>query len=643
MKRIYQLSSSLCIALQLLACGGGSEVPSGDGGAGASSSQAGSAGQGGSAGTTTVTASPTVDTLAVEPFFAGTEVSVQLVASGGTGGPYTWSFEGELPDGLTLSESGLLSGAATAAAAGQESIVQVVATDKDGKASASVELKILVGAREWFYFANGPAIGGPRVPQLLSTTDVTDKPFDLLSDVTLVDEGATQVGFSPDGRFAYALVTRKIAGEATNEQVFFIADLIVARGEKPKAVELFKVEAGLIMGLSWSPDASKLAYWPTKSAGQIRVVDVAVGADAPVAVSPQSFNNVEKVYWAQNQRLAWNEASANGGEPPYLMVAEFKDESWITTTLKTRTTVYAGSTSLPRFFLSENPPDIYGDEKSFGEIIDREEDSTYQGVYFPSPSLACWYMRAADFASAGASLNCGNEGGVKELLTFPVPIETDTTLIWRNTRFLAAWVDDEHVWLSNSIQGSTGSPPYRTENFAITLNKDAAEKVQVTPVKTKAGWTTLKWISSEAKTSVMQHWPYYQSSRSAYICSEAGVCEQILPHGVIDALYLSPGGSVVITTSNGLINLSGATVQTSHREIVTGPSRGLKISLDYFNPGAVDSSEKWVVAHLDDLGLALCSTAATSSDDCYVVTDKVLGTCSGDTNCRNILLAGFQP
>ena len=68
---------------------------------------------------------------------------VQLEGSGGTGGPYTFSATG-LPDGLTLSASGLLSGTPTTSG---NSSYTVTVTDKDGNTGSGGTCGVSINAR----------------------------------------------------------------------------------------------------------------------------------------------------------------------------------------------------------------------------------------------------------------------------------------------------------------------------------------------------------------------------------------------------------------------------------------------------------------------------------------------------------------
>jgi hypothetical protein len=122
-------------------------------------------------------------------------VHIELNAQGGVT-PLRWRVtRGELPAGLSLSEDGVLSGAATKA--GPATFVVTVSDNNKPAQERSQEFTIRIAAPLTVEWSRPPKVNGQRVEGAIKVTNDTEDDFDLTEVVMAVNEigRATAIGY----------------------------------------------------------------------------------------------------------------------------------------------------------------------------------------------------------------------------------------------------------------------------------------------------------------------------------------------------------------------------------------------------------------------------------------------------------------
>jgi len=142
-------------------------------------------------GTTTVPAAPSITTVTLTPATMGQAYSQQFAATGGT--PITWSYTGNLPEGMSLSTTGLLSGTPTA-----EGSFRFALKASNSTGSSTKQLTLVVTGAEYTVTEGLNADWIQGTADGLTFQGSGEKSFTVRIDGSTVAED--KLSFSEDGR-----------------------------------------------------------------------------------------------------------------------------------------------------------------------------------------------------------------------------------------------------------------------------------------------------------------------------------------------------------------------------------------------------------------------------------------------------------
>jgi hypothetical protein len=127
---------------------------------------------------------------------AGAEVQMELHASGGVP-PYLWTVsDGELPEGITLSPTGMLAGRPVKA--GKLSVKVKVADSSHPRQSAEKDLKVVISAALLFDWLEPPKVRDNRIDGSVQVSNGSTDPFELtvvIEAVATENQRATAIGY----------------------------------------------------------------------------------------------------------------------------------------------------------------------------------------------------------------------------------------------------------------------------------------------------------------------------------------------------------------------------------------------------------------------------------------------------------------
>ena len=127
---------------------------------------------------------------------AGAEFQVQLHASGGIP-PYLWTVsEGELPEGITLSPTGMLAGRPVKA--GKLNVKVMVADSSHPRQSAQKDLQTVVSAALMLDWLEAPKVRDNRIDGSVQVSNGSTDPFELtviIEAVATDNQRATAIGY----------------------------------------------------------------------------------------------------------------------------------------------------------------------------------------------------------------------------------------------------------------------------------------------------------------------------------------------------------------------------------------------------------------------------------------------------------------
>ena len=133
--------------------------------------------------TTNVPAIPSITTTLLPSATMGEKYSQQLTATGGT--PITWSYTGNLPAGVTLSNTGLLSGTPT-----EEGSFRFTLKASNSTGSANRQMTLVVTGAQYSLLQGANAVWAPGSDEGLSFTGSGEKEFEVRIDGSAVPETA---------------------------------------------------------------------------------------------------------------------------------------------------------------------------------------------------------------------------------------------------------------------------------------------------------------------------------------------------------------------------------------------------------------------------------------------------------------------
>lgn len=321
---------------------GGSNVEGGA--AGAFGAQGGTAGapnaQGGTAGAPQ-TSAPTISTSTLPGAAFNSPYSLTLVATGGSSNVYEWSLaSGSLPQGLTLSADGVLSGVPVASG----SFSLTIAVKNPGGPSAQRVFTLNVTRQRWLAYTSDKKATGVIRPYLLDLTSSTFAEVELATGLG-ASCSASSPKFSPDGkRLAY------LGGVGSGcTSALFVVDVSGATAGTPARAD---GTGGAYLNYGFSPDSRWLAFQRAGRVGavttwtaDIAIVDVSganTGAPTTVAAAQPFDVTTESYAWADASNFAWFDPNY------YVRKVTRSGTSWLGPT--TLTTQFGGGLLQKSFF-----------------------------------------------------------------------------------------------------------------------------------------------------------------------------------------------------------------------------------------------------------------------------------------------------
>ncbi len=173
-------------------------------------------------------AQPQVTTTSLPSAVAGTPYSATLTGSGGTA-PYAWSLDsGSLPDGLSLSPDGTISGTPTTAGTPDFTVELTDSTTPSGQ-TATQQLSITVSEAAPAFTSDSPPLTSGHAatyPYQFAATDAASWSLsgDAPSWLTISATGLVS-GTPPDGTtsFTYSVIAANSASSAHRRAVYQVA------------------------------------------------------------------------------------------------------------------------------------------------------------------------------------------------------------------------------------------------------------------------------------------------------------------------------------------------------------------------------------------------------------------------------------
>jgi hypothetical protein len=221
----------------------------GEGGeAGAAGGASGNGGMGETGGTGTI-APLGIATATLPNARLNVRFEFQLEASGGTGGPYVWSANDDLPDGLELSDDGTLRGV-PAAKGTFEFEVTVTETRTGRRATKDFDFEVI--RRRWLVYQSDEE---EVTRQLLYAVDVENPTATKLAIVSELapHTDTTSYSFSPDGNYLAYLADTAY----DNVYNLYVVDM---SGEQPGNPRLVGNAEVTVIRHAWSPNSKFIAY-----------------------------------------------------------------------------------------------------------------------------------------------------------------------------------------------------------------------------------------------------------------------------------------------------------------------------------------------------------------------------------------------
>ena len=630
------------ILLCLTACGGG-ESPIADGGAGnsgsGSSGNSGAAGssQDGGAGKPVVTPAINVDTIGLPEATTGDSYSAQLIASGGDGGPYTWELaSGSLPDGLTLSKDGVISGTvAVGLTTTQGYDFKVIAIDSSGKESPEASLVLGIGKRRWlsFTYRLSQATTAPYVAIVGDYTKGLFNGTEFIPTASLAGTGVAEINYSPDGQYLYAIAQEQ-ALDTTIHYTVYLADAHHESGDTLKGTKIEKLVFKERPNIVWAPDSKRFAIssYNSTTGSLLGTVEPKAALAKPSSYTAEfvveSAISVNYVTWAGSQHLAWRQSS--GGQF-IAKTAKFTDGTW--SELVSLGDCYPSGSKVTARVLCGSK--LYGLSEDFSLPITIASTNYFTDAFDAFVDRDTSVAPTVDslksvVSGAAQDLEIKGEWPFPEAITsmYPQPVSANQWLLQLGSysattttgAFAIATVDSK-------LQTATILPLSLPGPF-----NGSSSYVATTPLRTLSGLSRFQvyWRAGGVTTG------------SFWSCDSTGQCQST---GDREFVRYSPRGNFAVAypQSGG----DTTTIAAHFFDIAADGSLTLReVKGDaYRYVSAISTDETKYLLQAADYGIRLCAKNATDIKECTYVSGAFSSiACSSTSNkCKSVSNAHFQP